>query len=72
MTLNLTVPDEKWGWLLEAAAHEGSDPLKNVQQKVVEYLDACGRDVCASVEAKLAGKLTAMSDVEKAALLATL
>lgn len=64
MKIELDIPDEKWDWLVA----QGGDPTENLMAKVNEYLDACGRDAQATLEAKVAKRLAEMTEAEKLAL----
>jgi hypothetical protein len=57
MLLNLTVDDQKWSWLLSKAALTKDDPFALATAKLIEYLDACGRDIGADDMAKVQAAL---------------
>lgn len=72
MKITIQVSDEKWAWLeakCKAGGVEPSEPLLCAAHIVDGYLDACGRDMKASLEARLAEKLALMSEAEKEAFI---
>ena len=56
----------------KAAAMDNAAVSDLLDKKVIEYIDACRRDVGQSTDTEISKRLAGMTDNEKSALLATL